>query len=106
MQQLAILGCVRMADMASLCGDVHHEMFDADMYVQDAVKQKLKEDHDKAAADNIVDKLVVWSGSSIGLVTSIQHAEDVVNKMLTDVKLIFLNNAQLATKPRVLGQGS
>ena len=81
-------------------------MFDAGIYVQDAVKQKVKEEHDKATADNTVDKLVVWSGSSIGLVDEIQHAEDVVHNMITDVKLIFLRNAKLASQPRVLGQGS
>ena len=81
-------------------------MFDAGMYVQDAVKQKVKDEHDKATADNTVDKLVVWSGSSIGLVNEIQHAEDVVHNMITDVKLIFLRNAKLASQPRVLGQGS
>ncbi|KAL3142689.1 hypothetical protein ABBQ38_002991 [Trebouxia sp. C0009 RCD-2024] len=64
--------------------------------LQDAVKQKVKEAHDKATADHTVDKLVVWSGSSIGLVKNIQHAEDVVNKMVADVKLLFLKNAQLA----------
>lgn len=75
---------------------VHFWQPDADMYVQDAVKQKVKEAHDKATADHTVDKLVVWSGSSIGLVKNIQHAEDVVNKMVADVKLLFLKNAQLA----------
>lgn len=81
-------------------------MFDADMYVQDAVKQKVKEEHDKATADNTMDKLVVWSGSSVGLVKNIQHAEDVVNKMVKDVELIILKIAQLAAQPRVLGEGS
>lgn len=76
------------------------------MYVQDAVKQKVKEEHNQATADNTLDKLVVWSGTSIGLVNSIQHAEDVVNNLMRDVKIIFLNNAQLVGKPRVLGQGS
>lgn len=76
------------------------------MYVQDAVKQKVKEEHDQATADNTLDKLVVWSGTSIGLVNSIQHAEDVVNNLMRDVTRIFLNNAQLVGKPRVLGQGS
>lgn len=76
------------------------------MYAQDAVKQKVKEEYNQATADNTVDKLVVWSGTSIGLVNSIQHAEDVVNNLMRDVKMIFLNNAQLVGKPRVLGQGS
>lgn len=76
------------------------------MCVQDAVKQKVKEQHDKATADNTVDKLVVWSGTSIGLVNTMQHAEDVVNNLIRDVKMVFLDNAQLAAKPRVLGQGS
>ena len=76
------------------------------MYVQDAVKQKVKEEHNQATADSTLDKLVVWSGTSIGLVNSIQHAEDVVNNLMRDVTKIFLNNAQLAGKPRVLGQGS
>ena len=77
-----------------------------DMCVQDAVKQKVKEEHDNATADNTEDKLVVWSGTSIGLVNTIQHAEDVVNNLIRDVQMVFLDNAQLATKPRVLGQGS
>lgn len=69
------------------------------MCVQDAVKQKVKEEHDKATADNTVDKLVVWSGTSIGLVSTIQHAEDVVNNLVRDVKIVLLDNAQLAAKP-------
>ena len=76
------------------------------MCVQDAVKEKVKEVHDKATADNVVDKLVVWSGSSVGLVKSIEHAEDVLNSLIRDVKLIFAKNAQLALRPRLLGQGS
>lgn len=73
--------------------------------MQDDVKQKVKEEHDRATADNLVEKLVVWSGSSVGLINSMKHAEDVVNHLIRDVKVILLKNAQLA-KPRVLGQGS
>lgn len=64
----------------------------------------MKEEHDKATADNMVDKQVVWSGTSIGLVNSIEHAEDVVTALISDVKRIFLQNAQLVAQPRVLGQ--
>ena len=73
--------------------------------MQDAVKQQVKEMHDKATADNTVDKLVVWSGSSVGLIKSIDHAEDVINNLVRDTKLIFRTNMQLAT-PRILGQSS
>jgi len=73
--------------------------------VQDAVKQHVKEAHDKATADNTMDKLVVWSGSSVGLIKSIEHAEDVINNLVRDTKLILQKNAQLA-KPRVLGQSN
>lgn len=73
--------------------------------LQDAVKQHVKEEHDKATADNIVDKLVVWSGSSVGLITSIEHAEDIVNNLVRDTKLILQQNAQFA-RPKVLGQSS
>lgn len=73
--------------------------------MQDAVKQQVKEMHDKATADNTVDKLVVWSGSSVGLIKSIDHAEDMINNLVRDTKLIFQKNMQLAT-PRILGQSS
>lgn len=73
--------------------------------MQDAVKQQVKEMHDKATADNTVDKLVVWSGSSVGLIKSIDHAEDVINNLVRNTKLIFRENMQLAT-PRILGQSS
>ena len=65
----------------------------------------MKEQHDKATADNTVDKLVVWSGTSVGLIKSIEHAEDVINNLVRDTKLILQRNAQLA-RPRVLGQCS
>lgn len=65
----------------------------------------MKEEHDKATADNTVDKLVVWSGSSVGLITSIEHAEDIVNNLVRDTKLIMQQNAQFA-RPKVLGQPS
>ena len=67
--------------------------------MQDAVKQRVKEEHDKATTDNEAEKLVVWSGSSVGLVTSIEHAEDVVNNLVRDARLILLKNAQLAALP-------
>ena len=73
--------------------------------MKDAVKQHVKEEHDKATADNTVDKLVVWSGSSVGLITSIEHAEDIVNNLVRDTKLILQQNAQFA-RPKVLGQSS
>lgn len=65
----------------------------------------MKEEHDKATADNTVDKLVVWSGSSVGLITSIEHAEDIVNNLVRDTKLILQQNAQFV-RPKVLGQSS
>lgn len=65
----------------------------------------MKEEHGKATADNTVDKLVVWSGSSVGLITSIEHAEDIVNNLVRDTKLILQQNAQFA-RPKVLGQSS
>ena len=65
----------------------------------------MKEEHDKATADNTVDKLVVWSGSSVGLITSIEHAEDIVNNLVRDTKLIMQQNAQVA-RPKVVGQPS
>lgn len=73
--------------------------------MQDAIKQQVKEQHDKATADKTVDKLVVWSGTSVGLVKSIEHAEDIINNLVRDTKLILLQNAQLA-RPKVLGQCS
>ena len=75
------------------------------LWMQDAVKQQGKEQHDKATADNTVDKLVVWSGTSVGLIKSIEHAEDVINNLVRDTKLILQRNAQLA-RPKVLGQCS
>lgn len=65
----------------------------------------MKEQHDKATADDTVDKLVVWSGTGVGLIKSIEHAEDVINNLVRDTKLILLRNAQLA-RPKVLGQSS
>lgn len=65
----------------------------------------MKEEHDKATADDTVDKLVVWSGSSVGLITSIELAEDIVNNLVRDTKLILQHNAQFAG-PKVLGQSS
>ena len=64
--------------------------------LQDSVKQQVKDEHAKALADNTVDKLVVWSGTSVGLIKSIEHAEDVVNNIVKDCKLILQKNAQLA----------
>lgn len=111
MQPISAASC--MTDLQHECFTGHQRTYSAALdldhrrvCVQDAVKQKVKEEHDKATADNTVDKLVVWSGTSIGLVKTIQHAEDVVNNLIRDVKMVFLDNAQLATKPRVLGQGS
>ena len=74
--------------------------------LQDSVKQKVKEEHDKATADNLTDKMVVWSGSSVGLIKSIDHAEDVVTKMVRDVRSILVRNAEVAMKPQTLGQDS
>ena len=75
------------------------------LWMQDAIKQQVKEQHDKATADNTVDKLVVWSGTSVGLIQSIEHAEDVINNLVRDTKLILQQNALLA-RPKVLGQCS
>lgn len=76
------------------------------MCVQDVIKQRVKEEHDKATADNVVDKQVVWSGTSVGLVNSIEHAEDVVETLMRDFKSAICQAAKLFAEPQVLGQGS
>ena len=111
MQPISTASCRIDLQDKSLKGHQHTKSAACNFYqlymcVQDAVKQKVKEEHDKATADNTVDKLVVWSGTSIGLVNTIEHAEDVVNNLMRDIKIIFKDNAQLAAKPRVLGQGT
>lgn len=62
-----------------------------------------KQEHDRAIAENTLEKLVIWSGSSIGLVKTMDHAADVINNLVRDVKVILLKNAKLAG-PRLLGQ--
>ena len=82
------------------------QRLDTWLSIQDDVKEKVKQEHDKATADNLVDKLVVWSGSSVGLITSIQHAENVVNDLIRTVKLVLMKNAQLVTQPNAQRQDS
>ena len=97
--------CTRVITVPRLLITYCYALHNSCLWVQDAVKQQVKEQHDKATADDTVDKLVVWSGTSVGLIKSIEHAEDVINNLVRDTKLILLRNAQLA-RPRVLGQCS
>ncbi len=73
--------------------------------MQDGEKQHAREELDQAIADKQVSKMVVWCGSGVGLIKSIEHAEALINKLVKDTKLIFTENTQL-TRSRVLGQSS
>ena len=64
--------------------------------MQDSVKQQVQDEHDKAIADKMTDKQVVWSGSSVGLIKSVENAEDVVNQIVKDCITILQKNAQFA----------
>lgn len=71
--------------------------------LQESMLNDAKQEHDRATAENTIEKLVVWSGSSVGLVKTMDHASDVITTLVHEVKAVFLKNAKLAG-PRVLGQ--
>ena len=70
---------------------------------QEFMLNDAKQEHDRATAENTIEKLVVWSGSSVGLVKTMDHASDVITNLVHEMKAVFLRNAKLAG-PRILGQ--
>lgn len=64
--------------------------------------KEAKQEHDRATAENTIDKLVVYGGSSVGLLKARDHAGDAITNLMHDVKLTFMKHAKLAG-PRILG---
>jgi hypothetical protein len=56
------------------------------------VKKHAKEEFDHANAYKVINKQVVWCGSGVGLIHSVEHAEDLVK----DTMLVFQINSALA----------
>lgn len=48
------------------------------------MKKHAKEEYDQANAHKLVKKQVVWCGSGVGLIHSIEHAEDLVNNLVKE----------------------
>lgn len=65
--------------------------------------EKVKQEHDQATKENTLEKLVVWSGSSVGLVKTMDHAADVITDLIRDTKIILRKNAKLSG-PEIPGQ--
>jgi len=60
------------------------------------VKKHAKEEFDHANAYKVINKQVVWCGSGVGLIHSVEHAEDLVNNLVKDTMLVFQINSALA----------
>lgn len=58
--------------------------------------REAKQEHDRATAENALDKLIVYAGSSVGLLKSRDHAEDAINNLVHDMMTIFKKGAKLA----------
>ncbi len=56
------------------------------------MKKHAKEEFDHANAYKVINKQVVWCGSGVGLIHSVEHAEDLVK----DTMLVFQINSALA----------
>ena len=56
------------------------------------MKKHAKEEYDHANAYKVINKQVVWCGSGVGLIHSVEHAEDLVK----DTMLVFQKNSALA----------
>ena len=56
------------------------------------MKKHAKEEFDHANAYKVINKQVVWCGSGVGLIHSVEHAEDLVK----DTMLVFQKNSALA----------
>jgi NAD(P)H-dependent flavin oxidoreductase YrpB (nitropropane dioxygenase family) len=60
------------------------------------VKKHAKEEYDQANAHKLVKKQVVWCGSGVGLIHSIEHAEDLVNNLVKETVLLCQRNSAFA----------
>lgn len=65
--------------------------------MQDRVKKHAKKKYDQANAHKLVNKQVVWCGPEVGLIHSIEHAEDLINNLIRETMRIFQKNSAFAT---------